>query len=114
VFKLRFLNNLKKKEKTMGFTFKKEPKETGLAAVGNPNSNTQIKLNKKQVGYIAGPSWLSKDNLWHVKFAVSEGKSFKWVTLKASFETEPEARVYLTTNFERITKTFSLHSFEDD
>jgi hypothetical protein len=105
---------LSSKGKTMAFTFKKEPKETGLAAVGNPNSQTQIKLKKKQVGYIAGPSWSSKDLLWRVKFAVSEGKSFKWVTLKATFETEPEARTYLTTNFERITNTFSLHSLEDD
>lgn len=98
----------------MAFTFKKEPKETGLAAVGNPNSDTQIKLKKKQVGYIAGPSWNSKDSLWHVRFAVSEGKSFKWVKLKAAFETEPAARAYLTEHFERITKSFALHPLEDD
>lgn len=98
----------------MAFTFKKEPRETGLAACGHPNPNTQIKLKKKQVGYIAGPSWMSKDSLWHIRFAVSEGKSFKWVTLKAAFETEPAARAYLTEHFDRITKSFALYSLEDD
>lgn len=63
------------------FTFKKEPRETGLAGVGNPNPDTRIKHNKKVVGCITGPNWMSKDNKWTVRFQVDEkeeGKGWRW------------------------------------
>lgn len=101
------------------FTFKKEPRETGLASVGNPNPDTQIKLDKKRVGTIRGPSWSSKDNLWRVMFVVKTDEpehkhcGWKWVTLKKKFETEPEARLFVNEHFEKML-SLKLHKFEED
>jgi hypothetical protein len=92
------------------FTFKKEPKETGLASIGNPNSNTIIKLNKHEVGIISGPNWASKDNLWCVQLKKKKESSWDWTILKQKFENEPQARIYLNENFERI---FKIGLFED-
>lgn len=98
------------------FTFKKEPRETGLAAVGAGDPNTIIKLEKQQVGLIVGPNWRSKDELWRIQLTVVDEKElncgWKWVTLKAKFETEPEARVYLKENFDRVC-ALGLHKLED-
>lgn len=97
------------------FTFKKEPRETGLAAVGAGDPDTIIKLEKKQVGYISGPNWRSTDQLWRVRLTkVDEKEScgWKWVTLAKKFDTEPEARAYLKENFDRIC-AIGLHKLED-
>lgn len=97
------------------FTFKKEKRETGLAAVGRPHPNTTIKYRKKCVGTIYAPYWASKDNLWHVRLMIvcDEGPGWKWVTLKQKFDDEPAARAYLNENEDRILK-LNLHSHEDD
>lgn len=99
------------------FTFKKEPIETGLASVGNPNPPTNIKLDKKVVGLIVGPNWRSKDQLWRVRLMVNremkDNCDWKWVTLKATFEEEPKARVYLNENFDRIM-ALDLRQADDD
>lgn len=80
------------------FTYKKQPTERGLAGVGNPNSDTDIKHDKKVVGMIVGPNWQSPDNLWRVRLVVLDEKEhcgWKWITLKKTFDTEPDARVFL-------------------
>jgi hypothetical protein len=92
----------------MGFTFKKEPAETGLRAVGYPNPNTVIKFEKLPVGLIVSPCWSSKDYRWRIQLRVSRQPTtddpceFRNVYLKTRFETEPEARVFLQKNFDAI------------
>jgi len=94
------------------FSFKKEARETGLASVGNPNPSTIIKLEKLEVGYIAGPNWQSKDNLWRVRLMKKkEGGGWEWTTLAAKFEDEPAARAYLKENFARVC-ALGLHQEE--
>ena len=56
----------------MKFTFKKQPRETGLRAVGKPYPDTDIKVNKKRVGYISAPNWQTKSYAWLVRFAVKK------------------------------------------
>jgi hypothetical protein len=54
----------------MKFTFKKHARSTGLAGVGNPYQNVDIKLNKKVCGAITAPNWRTKDNKWTVGVTV--------------------------------------------
>ena len=107
----------------MGLSFKKDKKETGLAAIGNSYPSVDIKLDKKKVGYIRPPRALDQ-NVFSINLAVKKvptedsPASFGWVTLKQKFECdwgrgEKEARKYLKENWERITKTFDLYQFED-
>lgn len=44
------------------FAFKKQPRETGLASVGNPHKCVDIKIKGKVCGLISAPSWM-RDNL---------------------------------------------------
>lgn len=99
----------------MKFSFKKEPRETGLASVGNPHPSTVIKLEKKQVGTIIAPNWQTEDGLWGVNLMIKNDSSlgWKWMRLKKRFESEPEARTYLKNNFERI-KSYGLHQMDTD
>lgn len=109
-----------KKEK---FTFKKEPRETGLRSVGYPNPNTVIKHNKKVVGMIYGPSWQTKDHKWHVDLTVIKKEkddnpncdckrvSLIRISLKRAFNSEPEARIWLNENCDRL---LALNLYHDD
>lgn len=94
----------------MGITFKREPKETGLYAIGNSTPGVNIKYNKKWFGYITPPSW--QHHGWDVSFMVykdniMEDKNpncdWKWVYIKQKFETEEEARQYMKDHEKEIT-----------
>lgn len=99
----------------MKITFKKEKPETGLAAIGNPYPNTQIKVDGKQVGYIYAPTWSITDRKWKVSLAVKEGDTrWKWIFVKTRFDTEPDARSWVKNKLEAVAKTYTLHSFEDE
>ncbi len=102
-------------------SFKKDPLVTGLAGVGAGDSTT-IKLNKKEWGSIFWGAWQSKDNrlritLKVVKKDIIEDKNpkcpWKWITLKANFENETEAREWLKTNLNKILESFTPFLFED-
>jgi hypothetical protein len=95
-------------------TFKKEPRITGLAGVGYPNPSTIIKWNKKEVGYIGAPNWLSKDNKWVIRFTIKTNNplGWKWISLKGRFDSEEEARIHIKKNGERIFK-LNLHQMEN-
>jgi hypothetical protein len=96
-------------------TFKREPRDTGLAAVANPTPNVQIKLKKKQVGELASPNWRTKDNLWRVRFVVKDSTQkagWKWITLTVRFKDEDEGRAWVTKNTEQIVNTLNLHQLE--
>lgn len=79
------------------FTFKKQPKETGLRAVGHPYPCVDIKLDGKVVGTIYAPNWQLKG--WRpalmVYIADSENCNWSWWQPKKVFETEQEARDWL-------------------
>ena len=102
------------------FTFKKQKKETGLAAVGNPHPDTTIKHNKEGVGHISAPAWNTKDNKWRIRLMVEqEAKeddpcNWKWVTLKATFDTEPEARAFIQKHAEGILEKGLYHDPDYD
>jgi len=95
------------------FTFKKEPKPTGLFAVGNPNSDTIIKLQKRQVGYIAGPNWHTEDRKWQIRLMIAVEDNFKWMNVKTRFDTEPEAREWIKINSDKIS-ALNLYFMDDD
>lgn len=87
----------------MKFTFKKEPKMTGLASIGH-NPGTFIKYGGRVVGFISAPQWSSKDNLCRIRFSVLKSDlnedgnpncKWKWIQLKATFESDGEARDFL-------------------
>mgnify|MGYP001571938629 CR=1 FL=1 len=100
------------------FTFKKEPKNTGLYAVGHPHPDTDIKHDKKSIGTIVAPSWQSKDSKWTIRLMVKNNLNersnckWKWIQLKARFDEEPEARKYVQENSEALLK-MNLHHLED-
>lgn len=84
----------------MKLSFKKDKKETGLARIGNPHSDTKIKVDGLVVGYIKGPNWRT-DRLWTVRLArtqeptQSDPAPFKWVQIRTKFDAESEARAFL-------------------
>jgi len=95
----------------MKLSFKKQPKETGLATVGNPYQSVDIKADKKLVGTIYAPNWRTKDNLWSIGFMVIDTEKhsgWKWVTLKFKGETEQECRDWLKENWEEIQAKLPL------
>lgn len=94
-------------------SFKKEKKERGLAAVGNPNQATNVKLNKQIVGAISPPSWMTEDSLWRVRFIVVKEDNWKWITMKAKFNSEPEARVWIKENLKAIHDRYTLVPQDD-
>lgn len=107
----------KKKEK---FTFKKHPRETGLAAVGNPHPNTDIKHNKRLVGVIDAPNWSSTDDQWRIRLMKKKtepddnpNSDWKWIRLKKTFDSEPEAREFLNQNVDQLL-SWNLHHDDDE
>jgi len=102
------------------FTFKKEPRETGLAGVG-AGEMTTIKLNKKDCGLIAKDGWRNQWENWKIVIAVekseveSEGSNCKWKNIQfiQRFKTQPEARVWLNNNFEKINDKYTIHYYDD-
>jgi hypothetical protein len=98
----------------MSFTFKKQPKETGLSSVGNPYPNTDIKYNKKVVGHIVAPNWMSKDDVWKIRFMQKDEKNWHWITIQQQFGSEPEAREWIRANAERILKLGLYQEDQED
>ncbi len=99
------------------FTFKREPRITGLAGVGYPHRDVQIKLNKKVVGQICAPSWRTKDNLYCVRFTVkneTREEPWRWVALKRRFENEEDVRAWLNENVEKLQKQITFYSVDDE
>lgn len=96
------------------FTFRKQSPETGLSAVANPYPSTTIKLNGKMVGEISAPSRFGHDS-WRVRFVIDDlASDWRWVTLKAKFNTEPEARKFLSENATALIHKIALHPIEED
>lgn len=104
-------------------SFKKHPKETGLAHVGNPHSGVDIKIDGKKVGNILPPTWRSVDNCWHIQLYVikedimEDGNPnciWRAITIGKKSHTEDEARDFLKENIDRICKRYNLFKIGDD
>lgn len=84
------------------FTFKKDPKITGLASVGH-REGADIKYKGKKVGRLSAPQWNSRNNLWGIRFTalktykLAEGENcpWYWITLKQTFDSEKQCRDFL-------------------
>lgn len=93
-------------------TFKRHPRETGLASVARPYPWVDIKMNGKVVGSIKPPSAFGSDT-WRVMFMVvseTDKGGWAWATLKAHYESEQAARDYVTANSARIQDKLRLHA----
>lgn len=101
----------------MKLSFKKEPRETGLAGVGRPWPNVLIKADRKKVGTIVAKNWhQDKYQIWLTVKQTPTVESrcpFRSVKLKFECDTEEEAREFLQKSWETILKKFELHQFED-
>lgn len=94
----------------MKITFKRQPKATGLAAVGNPHPNTDIKMDGKLVGTIVPPNWRDNGKEWLIMVRLKKplplpaGENCTWynAVLKPRFANEEAAREYATGNLPRI------------
>ena len=101
------------------FTFKREKLETGLAGVGYPYPNVQIKHKKKVVGMIYATNWQTKDHKWGVHFTVegcaddNHNCPWHWIRIKERFDSEELARQWVKDNAEKIL-SLKLHEEEPD
>ena len=90
----------------MKFTFKKHPKEKGLAHVAHPYPVIDIKLDKKIIGTIYPPNWDSADRVWKVSVrkkvvpTPADPCAWKNITFKARFLSEDKAREWVESNLE--------------
>lgn len=82
----------------MRVTFRKDPRLTGLAAVGHPYQTVRIKVDKKVCGWIQPPSWQKRDwTIWLrvIKKDIMEdgNPNCEWINKRMkSYPTEQEAR----------------------
>ncbi len=98
-------------------SFKKHPKNTGLYAVGNPESNVDIKVDGIECGSIMAPSWQTKDNKWEIRLMVmkenfmpspEEPSNWKNIFFKTKFDSEKDAREWLKQNWEIIINKYTI------
>lgn len=100
----------------MKFTFKRQPKETGLRAVGNPRPSVDIKLGGKVCGQIIAPYWATEDGKWRVGMAIDSDdprNGWRWKFFKPRFDTEADARAWIAGNAAALAK-LKLYFFEED
>lgn len=93
-------------------SFKKQPLETGLAAVARPYPDTDIKIGGMVVGRIAPPHFTDTDRSWRVSIMVKDpasGGGWRWARLRQKFTDEPSARVWLGRAMPAIQERYELH-----
>jgi hypothetical protein len=98
----------------MDVTFKKHPKEKGLAHVAYPYQNVDIKLDKKRIGELCAPSW--QDTNWRIMLSVMKTETddnpncnWKNITLKAKFSDEETARIWVKDNIDTLSKVYTFN-----
>lgn len=105
----------------MKITYKKQPRPTGLQAVGAPLPNTTIKMDGAVIGNIIAPSW-NTPNHWSIMIAIKKDTpnednnpncDWRWFTFKRNFDTEPEARTHFTAVVEGFAKRYTIHRFTE-
>lgn len=95
----------------MKLTFKNEPKETGLRAVGN-TAGAAVKVGGKRCGTIMGAGWKGGHR---VQIAVKSDERIGWSWVMPSHEDDDLRRMkdWVRDNFSRIIGDNQLHFFED-
>lgn len=93
-------------------TFKNDTAPSGLARVGWIKG-ADIKYEKKSCGHIVPPSHWTKETQYKVSLQVKDEISWKWVTLKARFDSLDEAKDWCKANWENIMQKYNLHFRED-
>lgn len=94
------------------FTFKRQPKATGLARIANPYSSVDVKYKGKTMGIINPPSVHGKEHVWSAGFSIKTEKNWKWLFFKKTFQTEKEAREFFQEQIGFLLMQ-DLHYFED-
>jgi len=99
----------------MKLSFKKGERATGLTRIAYPNPITAILGDGRQVGSIHPPHFRDSNRTWAVTFyvkkepSIAEPASFQNTQMKKRFETEPEARIWIRTNWNLIQQRFDLY-----
>lgn len=96
----------------MKISFKKELSPGGLAAI-SWNPSTKIKLGGKEIGYIQC-KYQPTEN-WKIHLAIKKQQGncqFSWISFKATFENEQDARAFIKENFHKIQKKYQIHQFD--
>ncbi len=103
-------------------TFKKHKRITGLAGVGYPYQNVDMKINGKIFGTIHSPNWNSTDNKWRITVSIIKNNIMEdgnpncnWmnILLKMKFEDENSAREWMKSHIDKIINKWNLHYGED-
>lgn len=95
------------------FTFKTQKELTGLAAIG-AGTTIDIKIKKKECGYIAGGSWNSHDG-YKINLMVKEDDNksgFKWIRLSFQGATPEECKEFLNKYYDKIIAKYDLRFSE--
>lgn len=102
------------------FTFKLQPKATGLAAVGNSRQSADIKFNKQVCGLITAPNWMSKSNEYTASITVKHNDptithcDWKWLTLKIKSDDIQVVKDWLNEKCPVILEKYTLHFLGTD
>lgn len=96
----------------LNVSFKKDSRETGLAAVCYTRS-TNIKLNKLWWGRIQSPRrWPERLN-WEIMIRVlhNDGGNcpWEWITVQ-NCDSEPEARIWIKANVKDLNERYELYA----
>ena len=104
----------------MKVTFKKHAQMTGLAGIGYSHPNVDIKINKKIIGEIVGPTWQTPDGKWGISFCVMKKEpddnpncDWKNISLKARLDSEEDARKFVEEYIDQISERYTFYYQED-
>lgn len=95
----------------MKFTFRKQPRITGLAGVGYPKQSIDIKLHNRRIGTIYAPNW--RNDNWEIWLSVfkkdineDDNPNCEWSNINLGFVSfsEDEAKDFLQKNIDKILK----------
>lgn len=105
------------RQRARKLTFKRHPRETGLASIANQHPWVDIKLNKKVIGQIKPPSAFSAHKGFKVMLKIIDPKSncgWNWVTLKHEGESEAATRSFLQERAESLLSRYAIYVPEED
>lgn len=102
-------------------TFKKHPRATGLAGIGD-KPQIDIKLRKKVVGSIHPPNFFRGKDNWQIGFMIvkedinedlNPNCPWRWFWVKNDATDEESARSWVRLNFDRVAFKYKLWSHDD-
>lgn len=96
----------------MTCTFKNDTAPTGLARV-SWTKGCEVKFKKKVCGRIYPPSLWTKEGQYKLALRVKNETSWRWVELKARFDSLSEAKEWCKENWGKIMEKYDLHFQEE-